>query len=97
MEKKKIIKIKKVWFYSNKCIIWLKILRYLILLCIELNKNKIPPLQKKISKYNNKCEAQVAQPERGISSAGRAPALHAGGQEFESPNLHHLWISTITI
>ena len=26
----------------------------------------------------------------GISSAGRAPALHAGGQEFESPNLHHL-------
>ena len=26
----------------------------------------------------------------GFSSAGRAPALHAGGQEFESPNLHHL-------
>ena len=26
----------------------------------------------------------------GISSAGRAPALHAGGQEFESPILHHL-------
>ena len=25
---------------------------------------------------------------RGISSAGRAPALHAGGQEFESPILH---------
>ena len=25
----------------------------------------------------------------GISSAGRAPALHAGGQEFESPILHH--------
>ena len=25
----------------------------------------------------------------GFSSAGRAPALHAGGQEFESPNLHH--------
>ncbi len=23
----------------------------------------------------------------GFSSAGRAPALHAGGQEFESPNL----------
>ncbi len=23
----------------------------------------------------------------GISSAGRAPALHAGGQEFESPIL----------
>ncbi len=25
----------------------------------------------------------------GFSSAGRAPALHAGGQEFESPNLHN--------
>lgn len=25
----------------------------------------------------------------GIGSAGRAPALHAGGQEFESPILHH--------
>ena len=29
-------------------------------------------------------------PARGISSAGRAPALHAGGQEFESPILHQL-------
>ena len=26
----------------------------------------------------------------GISSAGRAPALHAGGQEFDPPTLHHL-------
>ena len=26
----------------------------------------------------------------GFSSAGRASALHAEGQEFESPNLHHL-------
>ena len=25
---------------------------------------------------------------RGCSSAGRAPALHAGGQEFEPPHLH---------
>ena len=25
----------------------------------------------------------------GYSSAGRAPALHAGGQEFESLYLHH--------
>ena len=24
----------------------------------------------------------------GCSSAGRAPALHAGGQEFEPPHLH---------
>lgn len=28
----------------------------------------------------------------GISSAGRAPALHAGGQEFESPILQNLKI-----
>ena len=27
---------------------------------------------------------------RGCSSAGRAPALQAGGQEFDSPHLHHL-------
>ena len=26
--------------------------------------------------------------ERGCSSAGRAPALHAGGQEFDPPHLH---------
>ena len=32
--------------------------------------------------YNN-----ITNPMRGISSAGRAPALHAGGQEFESPIL----------
>ena len=24
----------------------------------------------------------------GCSSAGRAPVLHAGGQEFDSPHLH---------
>ena len=28
----------------------------------------------------------------GISSVGRAPALHAGGQEFEPPILHHLYL-----
>ncbi len=32
----------------------------------------------------------------GISSAGRAPALHAGGQGFESPILHHFVYSTDT-
>ena len=26
----------------------------------------------------------------GYSSAGRAPALQAGGQEFDSPRLHHM-------
>ena len=28
---------------------------------------------------------------RGCSSVGRAPALQAGGQEFESLHLHHGW------
>ena len=38
---------------------------------------------------------------RGCSSAGRAPALQAGGQEFDSPHLHQayhkakrLWYAT---
>ena len=26
----------------------------------------------------------------GCSSAGRAPALQAGGQEFDSPHLHQI-------
>ena len=28
----------------------------------------------------------------GRSSAGRAPALHAGGQEFDPPRLHHTFL-----
>ena len=28
----------------------------------------------------------------GISSVGRVPALHAGGQEFESPMLHEFYL-----
>ena len=28
---------------------------------------------------------------RGCSSAGRAPALQAGGQEFDSPHLHQFF------
>ena len=35
------------------------------------------------------CKAFYKKAMWGFSSAGRAPALHAGGQEFESPNLHH--------
>ena len=32
----------------------------------------------------------IVSPETwGRSSAGRAPALQAGGQEFDSPRLHH--------
>ena len=32
----------------------------------------------------------------GCSSAGRAPALQAGGQEFDSPRLHQSLISGLT-
>ena len=32
----------------------------------------------------------VDHPIWGISSVGRAPALHAGGQEFEPPILQNL-------
>ena len=31
----------------------------------------------------------INRKEWGHSSVGRAPALQAGGQEFESPCLHH--------
>ena len=30
----------------------------------------------------------------GFSSAGRAPALQAGGQRFEPANLHHIWVAS---
>ena len=62
----------------------------------KIKKFHLPPLQKKITMYNNKCSryrievTRPKQPKWGFSSAGRAPALHAGGQEFESPNLHHI-------
>lgn len=39
--------------------------------------------------YNKYCGQRSQTRMWGFSSAGRAPALHAGGQEFESPNLHH--------
>ena len=34
-------------------------------------------------------EEKEKAPQRGISSAGRAPALHAGGQRFDPAILHH--------
>ena len=36
-------------------------------------------------------------PVRGFSSAGRAPALQAGGHRFESGNLHHVEASSISL
>ena len=32
---------------------------------------------------------------RGRSSVGRTPALHAGGQRFESARLHGSWVKII--
>ena len=32
---------------------------------------------------------------RGYSSVGRAPALQAGGQEFEPPYLHHFTFRSV--
>ena len=34
-------------------------------------------------------------PLRGLSSDGRAPALHAGGQRFDPASLHHYYFTTI--
>ena len=39
---------------------------------------------------NRACEQKpTARAIRGCSSDGRAPALQAGGQGFDSPHLHH--------
>ena len=38
---------------------------------------------------HNEEHGKSSQQKRGCSSAGRAPALHAGGQEFDPPQLHH--------
>ena len=34
---------------------------------------------------------------RGLSSAGRAPALQAGGRRFDPDRLHHLKLCTIAL
>ena len=34
---------------------------------------------------------------RGHSSAGRAPALHAGGRRFDPVWLHHLWLHATAV
>ena len=34
---------------------------------------------------------EIPFPVWGFSSAGRAPALQAGGQRFDPANLHHIW------
>ena len=39
--------------------------------------------------FEGSVKAEILKTLWGCSSAGRAPALHAGGQEFEPPHLHH--------
>ena len=55
-------------------------------------KNKTKSLiaaEKEHEKFLRKIGAKISkQQPRGRSSVGRAPALQAGGQEFDSPRLH---------
>ena len=41
------------------------------------------------------CHGRVRTVYRGCSSAGRAPALHAGGHRFESGHLHQNFVNRI--
>ena len=50
------------------------------------NANKGLKIGARVCIFKNCCIFAV--PNRGYSSVGRAPAWHAGGQEFESPYLH---------
>ena len=43
------------------------------------------------SKASNEAFLKIDEQVWGISSAGRAPALHAGGQEFDPLILHHFF------
>ena len=42
------------------------------------------------TRRQRRVKQKAAAKKWGRSSAGRAPALHAGGQEFDPPRLHHL-------
>ena len=46
---------------------------------------------------NNPSSIRLNDPIWGLSSVGRAPALHAGGQRFDPARLHHFikWIETL--
>ena len=46
-----------------------------------------PPSRKRQGTAAQKAATQMV---RGLSSAGRAPAWHAGGQRFDPARLHHL-------
>ena len=44
-----------------------------------------------VTTRSTKTQELKLEKRRGISSAGRAPALHAGGQRFDPAILHHFY------
>ena len=52
-------------------------------------KNKILRLVQGKTLFNFEDTEKYPLKKWGYSSAGRAPALQAGGQEFDPPYLHH--------
>ena len=59
-----------------------------MILCLVLNarQRRCPRAKCEVGRASPLCDIQ----ERGLSSAGRAPDLHSGGQEFDPPRLHHV-------
>ena len=55
----------------------------------EEKKNKKRKENKEKEKVKKEQKKQSRKKIWGCSSAGRAPALQAGGQEFDPPHLHH--------
>ena len=50
----------------------------------------LPFMRNGEARRSNPRRLSVQKVKRGRSSAGRAPALHAGGQEFDPPRLHQI-------
>ena len=56
---------------------------------LHINASHLWCVSEKVQKHLEKAQKDKPKPcKRGCSSAGRAPALHAGGQEFDPPHLH---------
>ena len=49
------------------------------------------PIDMAVDSAGTACLAHQYDTVWGCSSAGRAPALHAGGHRFEPVHLHHLY------
>ena len=56
----------------------------------RLDIRDIRKITKDLILVNNEVSTKIW----GCSSAGRAPALQAGGQEFDSPHLHQTFLSS---